>query len=35
LKDYQKKPDIIIDPRGYGDTRGTAYDEMVNEDFFE
>ena len=33
LKDYQKKPVIIIDSQGYGDTRGTAYDEMVNEAF--
>ena len=33
LKDYEKKPVIIIDSQGYGDTRGTAYDEMVNEAF--
>ena len=33
LKDYEKKPLIIIDSQGYGDTRGKAYDEMVDEAF--
>ena len=33
LKDYNKKPLIIIDSQGYGDTRGKKYDEMVNDAF--
>jgi len=33
IKDYEYKPVIIIDSRGYGDTRGKAYDEMVDEAF--
>jgi hypothetical protein len=34
LKDYKKKPSIIINPQGYVVTRSVAYDEMVNKDFF-
>ena len=34
LKDYKKKPAIIINPQGYVVTRSVAYDEMVNENFF-
>ena len=33
LKDYNKKPIIIIDSQGYGDTRGIAYDQMINQAF--
>ena len=33
IKDYENKPVIIIDSQGYGDTRGKAYDEMVDEAF--
>ena len=33
IRDYENKPVIIIDSQGYGDTRGTMYDEMVNEAF--
>ena len=34
MKDYKKKPSIIINPQGYVVTRSVAYDEMVNKDFF-
>ena len=33
LKDYKKRPVIIIDSQGYGDTRGKTYDEMVDNTF--
>lgn len=33
LKDYKKRPVIIIDSQGYGDTRGKTYDEMVDNSF--
>ena len=33
LKDYNNKPIIIIDSQGYGDTRGKAYDDMVDDAF--
>ena len=33
LKDYNNKPIILIDSQGYGDTRGTKYDEMINDAF--
>lgn len=33
LKDYENKPVIIIDSQGYGDTRGKAYDDKVDDAF--
>ena len=33
LKDYNNKPIIIIDSQGYGDTRGKAYDDMIDDAF--
>jgi len=33
LKDHKKRPIIIIDSQGYGDTRGKTYDEMVDNFF--
>ena len=33
LRDYNNEPIIIIDSQGYGDTRGIAYDEKINEAF--
>ncbi len=33
IKDYNNEPIIIIDTQGYGDTRGIAYDQKINEVF--
>lgn len=33
IKDYNNKPIIIIDSQGFGDTRGTKYDELLRETF--
>ena len=33
VKDQDNKPLIIIDSQGYGDTRGTLYDQKINDAF--